>query len=404
MMIRAVKNRNYNKLRILIEQEHNVNEQNSDGNTPLIFAVKKGLHRFVKLLLDQPNIDIDQINVDGNTALIFAIENSNLKMVKLLVEAGADVNQANQIGNNITPLMYAIQSRSITDIPVYLIQAGANVNAVNTSNQTVLFYACEGTNLKLTEVLLSVGADVNVVDVFGRTALFYPVRTGNIDMIYLLANGTNLDVRRISRSLMEDYINYGKQNYEVFELLIHLGLDVNVRITRGNIPLIFRMMIPNLFKHVEFLLTVPDLDINVYEPANGNTILMFACTYGNIKFVKMLISRGAKINIENDVGLTAPMIASRNDHLVILDYFLNNTSINPNYVSRTYKTIYNVATDRIQDYLNQKYGNGLLRLSSNKLKEKILLQMSYKKTNDPNIKGGINFVSDKMHIIDSYNG
>ena len=49
------------------------------------------------LLLSQA--DINKTNIHGNTALIVAARSVNTECVYVLIEAGADVNIANNLGN-----------------------------------------------------------------------------------------------------------------------------------------------------------------------------------------------------------------------------------------------------------------------------------------------------------------
>jgi len=54
-------------------------------------------------------------------------------------------------------------------------------------------------------------------------------------------------------------------------------------------------------------------DVNMSTPYDGMTALMFASysNYDQREIVRMLIERGADVNIKNSKGMTALMIASR---------------------------------------------------------------------------------------------
>jgi len=70
----------------------NVNAQNEDGDTPLIHAINSGDYDIVKLLLDQPGIEVNAKNDAGHTPLIHAITTDNIiydtkyYMVELLLD------------------------------------------------------------------------------------------------------------------------------------------------------------------------------------------------------------------------------------------------------------------------------------------------------------------------------
>jgi ankyrin repeat protein len=76
----------------------NVNEQDHNGNTPLIVAIQvnSGIE-IIKLLIEAgANLDIQ--NLWGTTALISASSLYNLELLKILIEAGADWSIENKEG------------------------------------------------------------------------------------------------------------------------------------------------------------------------------------------------------------------------------------------------------------------------------------------------------------------
>ena len=63
--------------------------------------------------------------------------------------------------------------------------------------------------------------------------------------------------------------------------------------------------------------TNPQLDINI-QNEHGWTALMIASYHGNLDVVKVLVENGADVNIQSNTGLTALMIASHTDHLDVV--------------------------------------------------------------------------------------
>ncbi len=76
--------------------------------------------------------DINIIDSDGDTPLIYAVQRESVDIVRLLIDAGADINATNRNGD--TPLIYAIQFIKYTiqcknnEVIRLLINAGAEVN------------------------------------------------------------------------------------------------------------------------------------------------------------------------------------------------------------------------------------------------------------------------------------
>lgn len=87
----------------------------------------------------------------GNTALHFAAANGSFEKVKALVEAGAEINIQNVIGN--TPLMAACIKDNVR-IVAYLISKGADFLEVNENDRDALAIASMHNNIGVARVLL----------------------------------------------------------------------------------------------------------------------------------------------------------------------------------------------------------------------------------------------------------
>ena len=108
--------------------------------------------------------------VAGLTPLMMASRSAAFELVKYLLEAGANPNAKNSTGE--TPLMFGAAGAK-PDIVAALVEAGADVNSRNDDGSTALHYALAfgtGRSLKHTiRLLLAAGADVSVADNAGVT-------------------------------------------------------------------------------------------------------------------------------------------------------------------------------------------------------------------------------------------
>ena len=75
-------------VKLLIEKGADVNAQNSDGMTALMFEVNKGTIKIAKLLIEK-GVDVNIKSNGGETALSIAGKRHRSDMVKLLEHAGA---------------------------------------------------------------------------------------------------------------------------------------------------------------------------------------------------------------------------------------------------------------------------------------------------------------------------
>jgi hypothetical protein len=133
---------------------------------------------------------------------MYAAIRGNLEIVRVLVEKGADVNAVTKYKddrgedkgknnetktlitlrrslykdsdrNGWTALMYAAYSGHL-DVVEFLLNKGAQVNAVDENGRTALFYAATGRkDTEVVNVLIAYGADTTILDVDGNSYLTY---------------------------------------------------------------------------------------------------------------------------------------------------------------------------------------------------------------------------------------
>ena len=114
--------------------------------------------------------DFNTFIYGANTALHYlcrweannCVADDRVACIKLLIDAGANLEAVDLNGH--TPLQFAANFAN-AEIVSLLLDAGANVNAVSDLGSTALHLAA----LDCVEVLLAAGADINVRDNSGRT-------------------------------------------------------------------------------------------------------------------------------------------------------------------------------------------------------------------------------------------
>src|SRR5712692_6018660 len=120
---------------------------------------------------------------EGNTALLRAVNEGNTTEVRRLVEAGADVNAANNTG--ITPVMNAAGMGNKEAVEL-LIRKGADVNHRTPGNYTPLMQAALVGQTEIVKILLDAGADPTVKDAGGRSATTYAQDQKHDDIVQLI--------------------------------------------------------------------------------------------------------------------------------------------------------------------------------------------------------------------------
>jgi len=175
---------------ILLETKADVNKVNNSGETPLYRAVSRELLDLVTKMLQVYGGNPNKGSPDKNP-LVAACLSQKVKLVDTLLKHGADPNLASMSDDPHSkqriPLFVAVKNDN-SDIITSLLNAGANVNAMNHEAKTVLCFAAEnmlgsdyypirlstkamGEKLSTIRLLLQHGANLNMLMPDGRTLL-----------------------------------------------------------------------------------------------------------------------------------------------------------------------------------------------------------------------------------------
>ena len=101
------------EVRRALAKGEDVNSKDEHNRTGLMYAVWKNHNPVVRLLLEQPTVDLNCTNQNGTTALHYAVDDDNVEGVRMLL---ADprlntVNHKDRWGR--TPVMAAMKWKSV---------------------------------------------------------------------------------------------------------------------------------------------------------------------------------------------------------------------------------------------------------------------------------------------------
>ncbi|MCG8427091.1 MAG: ankyrin repeat domain-containing protein [Chromatiales bacterium] len=156
-----------------------INQYDSNGETPLHVAARAGRYIVVKLLLKN-GADINREDNQGRTGLYNAVEAGRTQVAELLINEGAEFN-ANQLLH--TMVQVGVTDRDVIEL---LKQHGADINQPSSTGDTPLIAAIKTENRVLVKFLIANGSQVNKPSSKGVTPLALARQLKNGDIIRLL--------------------------------------------------------------------------------------------------------------------------------------------------------------------------------------------------------------------------
>lgn len=284
-------------------------------------------------LLSVIDHDIDALNNSGFTALRIAVENnsfdSHMAFIKVLLEKGADPNKPIRLLAGKTPfhLILSKQSQRCTATVEVFLQYQADVKKQDNLKNDALFHAVESCGIEIVQLIVDAAAkrDVHIhechamyrlykcpcivhkTNIFGNTALHLAAEQNE--------NNTNIGVMKL---LLERGLNPNVPNragVTPFHLVLQSGAMASVKLfveyqadaTRtdryGVTALHYAACNDDLYA-AQRILQSSGIDINKKCNVHGQTALHQACQLLNLELVRLLVDKGADVNVKDKVNRT----------------------------------------------------------------------------------------------------
>jgi DNA-binding HxlR family transcriptional regulator len=155
----AAHSNNAKDTKFLIDAGTDINAKRIDGKTALQIAAKKHRPDVARILIDNGADKFKEARWD--TALHDAAHSNNAKDTQFLIDAGADINAMNRYRN--TPLHIAAERHS-PDAARILIENGANMEARNVDGQKPLHVAVKHNNPNFPQFVIDNGGNTEAKD------------------------------------------------------------------------------------------------------------------------------------------------------------------------------------------------------------------------------------------------
>jgi uncharacterized protein len=310
----------------LISRGADVKARNEFGATPLSQAAIIGNTAIIQRLLEA-GAEADERGADDQTALMIIARTPNVEAARALVRAGADVNHRERWRGQ-TALMWAAAQQQPAMVQ-FLVEQGAEVDAQSLPNNwerqvsaeprmkilppggmTPLLYATREGCTECVRLLIEAGANLNKVDPEGITPLVMAGLNARWDSMKLLLDaGANPDKWDIyGRNPLYTAVDYstlphgGRADRLSADLATPLEIATLILDKGGNPNLQLKLFPP-------YRALGPDRGADGLL-RTGVTPLFRAARGGDVAMVKLLLERGALIELPNEDDVTPLIVAS----------------------------------------------------------------------------------------------
>lgn len=209
------------RVRSILNTGINIEEKDSDGDTPfLTCCTYRPLAEVMELLIDQ-GADINARNAKGESALSIAVGKKKLPVIDILLKHNAEVNVVSDDGQ--TPLFRAAY-KNLVEYAKEMLRRGAdpNLNPSNPEDGSTLLWAAATGDLALVEMLVSHGAEINAPGVLHSAIKHIHI------MKYLIREGADVNKKGAWGSTALHTAAY-KCEKEAVELLVNSGADIQIK-------------------------------------------------------------------------------------------------------------------------------------------------------------------------------
>lgn len=286
-----------------------------DGNvnTPLHTAAREGNLQSVVTLI-AGGADVNAENRGRQTPLDVSLYLDDLRVTQYLVENGADLDRPG--------LLRAAVFSGTTETVRLFLEAGINPDRISDG----LFGFGPRGDLEALELLLDAGADINAVDTNGRTPLYDALPYAEPEIIQrMIASGADVtQPDGAGRTPLQFLSGRNHPAADIIAILVDAGADPNRSDPGGSTPL-HRAATSEAAENVVALVGA-GADIESRNADNA-TPLLAALRAGHLASVRALLDFGARTDVTGFAGRNALFFAASSESPEVMELILSGVTV-----------------------------------------------------------------------------
>lgn len=170
-------------LKMLLEVGSRPDAKDQDERSPLHIAAQKDNVACVEALINASNHETNDDDMDGRTPLLLACFSGHHQAVQVLMSLGSDVSRRDD--EHWTALMLAAAGGHALVMKI-LLENHASVNDVDKMKNTALHYACQGGHIEAVRLLLDKKADVTVKNTYDHTPIDLAIDNLRLEVVSIM--------------------------------------------------------------------------------------------------------------------------------------------------------------------------------------------------------------------------
>lgn len=257
-------------------------------------ALKEGNFDVAEVILDKvdkKDFDINTLTGDtGLNALGYAVSNGNVDFARKLIDFGADVNYVLNLIDGDASIINLASAGKSKEMVELLLKSGCDIRQKDSDGSTPLHCAIQGGSVDIVNFLINNGANPLEKDNNGDTAIHHAVFSGKVNFIDpLLIGNVGIDTKNnAGYTPLEIACSSENVGLDIINKLIDQGADLEVRNVNGQ-----NLIDISLNKDIVALL------LNRGAHIDQKSNLYTACKFGDVLMARLLIARGARVNVEH---------------------------------------------------------------------------------------------------------